>query len=166
MFETPLVESEEDRQVPGKYFRGIVLTIEYVLKSLHLVLPSTSFAVTCAKKSAGVQNRGCLFFVHTFLKLHYWILILEVSHTSTLITGVSSLIPSSSRIPTLLGHGANLLAILALYSTLSIVGAFKILDDRVLMLSLRTYKIELILSTLCLRRDDLVMNVLCSVRRF
>ncbi|GJR24449.1 hypothetical protein Tco_0972976 [Tanacetum coccineum] len=161
MFETPLVESEEDRQVPGKYFRGIVLTIEYVLKSLHLVLPSTSFAVTCAKKSGyyAVTDRWPTFVAPGAFGRN--------GHpTSTLITGVSSLIPSSSRIPTLLGHVANLLAILALYSTLSIVGAFKILDDRVLMLSLRTYKIELILSTLCLRRDDLVMNVLCSVRRF
>ncbi|GKC17577.1 hypothetical protein Tco_1014359 [Tanacetum coccineum] len=37
---------------------------------------------------------------------------------------VSSLIPSSSRIPTLPGHVANLLAILALYSTLPIVVTF------------------------------------------
>ncbi|GJR39222.1 hypothetical protein Tco_1214906 [Tanacetum coccineum] len=44
-------------------------------------------------------------------------LTLEVSQTSTLITGVSSLIPSSSRIPTLPGYVANLLAIPALYST-------------------------------------------------
>ncbi|GKC94438.1 hypothetical protein Tco_1159880, partial [Tanacetum coccineum] len=51
-------------------------------------------------------------FIHTFLKLHYWTLTLEVSQTSTLITGVSSLIPSSSRIHILLpGHVANLLAI-------------------------------------------------------
>ncbi|GJR77393.1 hypothetical protein Tco_0089758 [Tanacetum coccineum] len=56
-----------------------------------------------------------------FSELHYWTLILEVSQTSTLITGVSLLIPSSSRIPTLPGHVANLLAILALYSTLPIV---------------------------------------------
>ncbi|GJY44358.1 hypothetical protein Tco_0432571 [Tanacetum coccineum] len=46
-------------------------------------------------------------FVHTFLKLHYWTLTLEVSQTSTLITGVSSLIPSSSRIPTLPGAAAT-----------------------------------------------------------
>ncbi|GJR06391.1 hypothetical protein Tco_0529375 [Tanacetum coccineum] len=57
-------------------------------------------------------RKSAALFVHTFLKLHYWILILEVSQTSTLITGVSSLIPSSSRIPTLLGYVANLLAIL------------------------------------------------------
>ncbi|GKB59385.1 hypothetical protein Tco_0915571 [Tanacetum coccineum] len=63
-------------------------------------------------------------FVHTFLKLHYWTLTLEVSQTSILITGVSSLIPSSSRIPTLPGHVANLLAIPALYSTLPIVVTF------------------------------------------
>ncbi|GKF27332.1 hypothetical protein Tco_0083226, partial [Tanacetum coccineum] len=50
-------------------------------------------------------------FVHTFLQLHYWTLTLEVSQTSILITGVSSLIPSSSRIP-------------ALYSTLPIVVTF------------------------------------------
>ncbi|GJU93555.1 hypothetical protein Tco_1318311 [Tanacetum coccineum] len=50
-------------------------------------------------------------FIHTFLKLHYWTLTLEVFQTSTLITGVSSLIPSNSRIPTLLGHVVNLLAI-------------------------------------------------------
>ncbi|GJR90784.1 hypothetical protein Tco_0214795 [Tanacetum coccineum] len=55
-------------------------------------------------------------FVYTFLKLHYWTLTLEVSQTSTLTTGVSSLIPSSSRIPTLPGHVVNLLAIPALYS--------------------------------------------------
>ncbi|GJU65173.1 hypothetical protein Tco_1247008, partial [Tanacetum coccineum] len=30
-------------------------------------------------------------FIHTFLKLHYWTLTLEVSQTSTLITGVSFL---------------------------------------------------------------------------
>ncbi|GJU05847.1 hypothetical protein Tco_1122277 [Tanacetum coccineum] len=63
-------------------------------------------------------------FVHTFLKLHYWTHILEVSQTSTLITGVSSLIPSSSRIPTLSGHVAIPLAIPALYSTLPIVVIF------------------------------------------
>ncbi|GJY90644.1 hypothetical protein Tco_0505840 [Tanacetum coccineum] len=63
-------------------------------------------------------------FVHIFLKLHYWTLTLEVSQTSTLITGVSSLIPSSSRIPTLPGYVANLLAIPALYSTLPIVVTF------------------------------------------
>ncbi|GKG17374.1 hypothetical protein Tco_0362331, partial [Tanacetum coccineum] len=58
---------------------------------------------------------------HTFLELHYWTLTLEVSQTSILITGVSSLIPSSSRIPTILGHVVNLLAIPELYSTLPIV---------------------------------------------
>ncbi|GJQ89597.1 hypothetical protein Tco_0000736 [Tanacetum coccineum] len=63
-------------------------------------------------------------FVHTFLKLHYWALTLEVSQTSILITGVSSLIPSSSRISTLPGHVANLFAIPALYSTLPIVVTF------------------------------------------
>ncbi|GJT54321.1 hypothetical protein Tco_0163182 [Tanacetum coccineum] len=63
-------------------------------------------------------------FIHTFLKLHYWTLTLEVSQTSTLITGVSSLIPSNSRIPTLSGHVVNLLAIPALYSTLPIVVTF------------------------------------------
>ncbi|GJT79394.1 hypothetical protein Tco_1053736 [Tanacetum coccineum] len=63
-------------------------------------------------------------FVYTFLKLHYWTLTLEVSQTSTLITGVSSLIPSNSRIPTLPGHVVNLLAIPALYSTLPIVVTF------------------------------------------
>ncbi|GJR46551.1 hypothetical protein Tco_1314654 [Tanacetum coccineum] len=63
-------------------------------------------------------------FMHTFLKLHYWTLTLEVFQTSTLITGVSSLIPSNSRIPTLPGHVANLLAIPVLYSTLPIVVTF------------------------------------------
>ncbi|GKB73503.1 hypothetical protein Tco_0934915 [Tanacetum coccineum] len=63
-------------------------------------------------------------FVHTFLKLHYWTLTLEVSQTSTLTTGVSSLIPSSSRIPTLPGHVVNLLVIPALYSTFPIVVTF------------------------------------------
>ncbi|GJR58509.1 hypothetical protein Tco_1500671 [Tanacetum coccineum] len=51
--------------------------------------------------------------------------VLQVQHqTSTLITGVSSLIPSSSRIPTILGHVVNLLAIPELYSTLPIVISF------------------------------------------
>ncbi|GJW82047.1 hypothetical protein Tco_0146022 [Tanacetum coccineum] len=63
-------------------------------------------------------------FVHIFLKLHYWTLTLEVSQTSTLITGVSSLIPSSSRIPILPSYVANLFAISALYSTLPIVVTF------------------------------------------
>ncbi|GJV22415.1 hypothetical protein Tco_1371435 [Tanacetum coccineum] len=63
-------------------------------------------------------------FVHIFLKLHYWTLTLEVFQTSTLITGVSLLIPSNSRIPTLPGYVVNLLAILALYSTLPIVVTF------------------------------------------
>ncbi|GJV39952.1 hypothetical protein Tco_1418392 [Tanacetum coccineum] len=63
-------------------------------------------------------------FMHTFLKLHYWTLTLEVFQTSTLITGVSSLIPSNSRIPTLPGHVVNLLAIPVLYSTLPIVVTF------------------------------------------
>ncbi|GJY06721.1 hypothetical protein Tco_0373775 [Tanacetum coccineum] len=58
-----------------------------------------------------VFGKSADLFVHTFLKFHYWTLTLEVSQTSTLITGVSSLIPSSSRIPTLPGHVANLLAI-------------------------------------------------------
>ncbi|GJU59527.1 hypothetical protein Tco_1237293 [Tanacetum coccineum] len=52
-------------------------------------------------------------FVLIFMKLHYWVLTLEVSQTSTLITGVSSLIPV-----------VNLLAIPALYSTLPIVVTF------------------------------------------
>ncbi|GKA96449.1 hypothetical protein Tco_0818544 [Tanacetum coccineum] len=72
----------------------------------------------------GWFEKSADLFVHTFLKLHYWTLTLEVSQTSMLITGVSSLIPSSSRIPTLPGHVANLLAILALYSTLPIVVTF------------------------------------------
>ncbi|GJZ82619.1 hypothetical protein Tco_0647792 [Tanacetum coccineum] len=63
-------------------------------------------------------------FVHIFLKLHYWTLTLEVSQTSTLITGVSLSIPSSSRISILPGYVANLLAIPALYSTLPIVVTF------------------------------------------
>ncbi|GJR11747.1 hypothetical protein Tco_0794399 [Tanacetum coccineum] len=97
-------------------------------------------------------------FVHTFLKLHYWTLTLEVSQTFTLITGCGSLIPSSSRIPTLPGYVANLLAIPALYSTLPIVVTFplslgkfdlrdsqksrvplKILDARLLSLSDSTF---------------------------
>ncbi|GKD27259.1 hypothetical protein Tco_1233473 [Tanacetum coccineum] len=40
------------------------------------------------------------------------------------MTGVSSLIPSSSRIPTILGHVVNLLAIPEIYSTLPIVVTF------------------------------------------
>ncbi|GJS35397.1 hypothetical protein Tco_0533779 [Tanacetum coccineum] len=66
--------------------------------------------------SHGVRERVMIFLFTRFLKLHYWILTLEVSQTSTLTTGVSSLIPSSSRIPTLLGYVANLLAIPTLYS--------------------------------------------------
>ncbi|GJW06679.1 hypothetical protein Tco_1569102 [Tanacetum coccineum] len=66
-------------------------------------------------------SKSADLFVYTFLKLHYWILTLEVSQTSTLITGVSSLIPSSSRIPIIPGHVANLLTIPTLYSTLPIV---------------------------------------------
>ncbi|GJS61937.1 hypothetical protein Tco_0656721 [Tanacetum coccineum] len=83
------------------------------------VLTVSSFLLKpgCWKVSADL-------FIHTFLKLHYWTLTLEVSQTSTLITGVSLLIPSSSRIPTLPGHVANLLAILSLYSTLPIVVTF------------------------------------------
>ncbi|GJZ25027.1 hypothetical protein Tco_0562486 [Tanacetum coccineum] len=52
---------------------------------------STSF---CSQP--GVRKSADLF-IHTFLKLHYWTLTLEVFQTSTLITGVSSLIPSSSQ---------------------------------------------------------------------
>ncbi|GJS47964.1 hypothetical protein Tco_0598085 [Tanacetum coccineum] len=66
-------------------------------------------------------SKGADLFVHIFLKLHYWTLTLEVSQTSTLITGVSSLIPSCSRIFVIPGHVANLSAILALYSTWPIV---------------------------------------------
>ncbi|GJU41359.1 hypothetical protein Tco_1194316 [Tanacetum coccineum] len=89
----------------------LVLIILGSVIQLHLIL-SLAFG-----KSADL-------FVHTFLKLHYWTLTLKVSQTSTLTTGVSSLIPSSSRIPTLLGHVVNLLAIPALYSTLPIVVTF------------------------------------------
>ncbi|GJR46440.1 hypothetical protein Tco_1314543 [Tanacetum coccineum] len=89
----------------------LVLIVLGSVIQLHLVL-SLAFG-----KSADL-------FVHIFLKLHYWTLTLEVSQTSTLITGVSSLIPSSSRIPTLPGYVANLLAIPALYSTLPIVVTF------------------------------------------
>ncbi|GJT76897.1 hypothetical protein Tco_1043622 [Tanacetum coccineum] len=89
----------------------LVLIVLGSVIQLHLIL-SLAFG-----KSADL-------FVHTFLKLHYWALTLEVSQTSTLITGVSSLIPSSSRISTLPGHVANLLAIPALYSTLPIVVTF------------------------------------------
>ncbi|GJR00871.1 hypothetical protein Tco_0523855 [Tanacetum coccineum] len=93
------------------------------------------------KFSAWAFGKSVDLFVRTFLKLYYWTLTLEVSQTSILITGVSSLIPSSSRIPTLPGHVANLLAILALYSTLPIVVTIpnflwcliKILDARLLL---------------------------------
>ncbi|GJX45405.1 hypothetical protein Tco_0262081 [Tanacetum coccineum] len=61
---------------------------------------------------------------HTVLKLYYWTPTLVVSHTSTLITGVSSLIPSSSMCLTILGYVANLLAISALYSAWSIMVKF------------------------------------------
>ncbi|GJV35629.1 hypothetical protein Tco_1408106 [Tanacetum coccineum] len=44
--------------------------------------------------SLALGKKSSDLFVHTFLKLHYWTLTLEVSQTSTLITGVSSLIPS------------------------------------------------------------------------
>ncbi|GJZ84211.1 hypothetical protein Tco_0649550 [Tanacetum coccineum] len=62
----------------------------------------------------------CLnLYILTFLELHYWTLTLEVSQTSTLITGVSSLIPSSSRIPKKTpGSCGQLLAILEIFSTL------------------------------------------------
>ncbi|GKA91804.1 hypothetical protein Tco_0813729 [Tanacetum coccineum] len=66
-------------------------------------------------------SKSADLFVHTFLKLHYGTLTREVSQTSTLITGVSLLIPSSSRIPIIPGHLVNLLAIPALYNTLPIV---------------------------------------------
>ncbi|GJS98939.1 hypothetical protein Tco_0820109 [Tanacetum coccineum] len=89
----------------------LILTISGSVFKLPLVL-SLAFS-----KSADL-------FIHTFLELHYWTLTLEVSQTSTLITGVSSLIPSSSRIPTILGHVVNLLAIPELYSTLPIVISF------------------------------------------
>ncbi|GJT33404.1 hypothetical protein Tco_0923823 [Tanacetum coccineum] len=69
-------------------------------------------------------SKSADLFIHIFLELHYWTLTLEVSQTSTLITGVSSLIPSSSRIPTILGHVVNLLAIPELYSTLPIMVTF------------------------------------------
>ncbi|GJW78230.1 hypothetical protein Tco_0139912 [Tanacetum coccineum] len=42
-----------------------------------------------------VFGKSADLFVHIFLKLHYWTLTLEVSQTSTLITGVSSLIPTA-----------------------------------------------------------------------
>ncbi|GJU65569.1 hypothetical protein Tco_1247404 [Tanacetum coccineum] len=63
--------------------------------------------------------------------------VLQVQHQSLLLQGckqssrthndrlgVSSLIPSSSRIPTILGYVVNLLAIPKLYSTLPIVISF------------------------------------------
>ncbi|GJV36096.1 hypothetical protein Tco_1408573 [Tanacetum coccineum] len=52
-----------------------------------------------------------LFVFTRVLKTSLLELTLKVSQTSTLTTGVSSLIPSSSRVPTLLGHVVNLLAI-------------------------------------------------------
>ncbi|GKE45691.1 hypothetical protein Tco_1472975, partial [Tanacetum coccineum] len=58
------------------------------------------------------------------LKLHYWTITLVVSQTSTLITGESSLILSSSRCSTISGYVANLLAFPALYSAPSIVVEF------------------------------------------
>ncbi|GKF81789.1 hypothetical protein Tco_0240391, partial [Tanacetum coccineum] len=90
----------------------LILTISGSVFKLPLVL-SLAFS-----KSADL-------FIHTFLELYYWTLTLEVSQTSTLITGVSSLIPSNSRIPTILGHVVNLLAIPELYSTLPIVISVK-----------------------------------------
>ncbi|GJT68562.1 hypothetical protein Tco_1020042 [Tanacetum coccineum] len=76
-----------------------------------------------------VRHRGARVFisfsfpvhVHTVLKPHYWTITLVVSQTSTLITGESSLIPSSSRCSTISGYVAKLLAISALYSALSIM---------------------------------------------
>ncbi|GJY72097.1 hypothetical protein Tco_0475800 [Tanacetum coccineum] len=68
--------------------------------------------------------------VHTVLKLHYWTITLVVSQTSTLITGESSLIPSSSRCSTILGYVANLLAISALYSARSIMVKFALVAQR------------------------------------
>ncbi|GJV18756.1 hypothetical protein Tco_1367776 [Tanacetum coccineum] len=49
---------------------------------------------------------------------------MHIALASTLITGASSLIPSSSRCPTILGYVANLLVISALYSEWSIMVKF------------------------------------------
>ncbi|GKE57106.1 hypothetical protein Tco_1496291 [Tanacetum coccineum] len=52
-----------------------------------------------------VFGKSADLFVHMFLKFHYWTLTLEVSHTSTLITGVSSLIPRTACDSTFSGDG-------------------------------------------------------------
>ncbi|GJT39079.1 hypothetical protein Tco_0938944 [Tanacetum coccineum] len=70
------------------------------------------------------SERVLILFVHTFLKLSLLEHLLKCPRLTNLITGVSSLIPSSSRIPTLSGHVAIPLAIPALYSTLPIVVIF------------------------------------------
>ncbi|GJU50739.1 hypothetical protein Tco_1220294 [Tanacetum coccineum] len=67
--------------------------------------------------------------------------------TSTLITGVSSLIPSNSRIPTLPGHVVNLLAIPVLYSTLPIVVTFPL---SLVSLAFPCYRGQFLLSQLSL----------------
>ncbi|GJX40730.1 hypothetical protein Tco_0255720 [Tanacetum coccineum] len=79
-----------------------------------------------------VRHRGARVFtsfsfpihVHTVLKPYYWTITLVMSQTSTLITGESSLIPSSGRCPTISGYVAKLLAISALYSAWSIMVKF------------------------------------------
>ncbi|GJV50460.1 hypothetical protein Tco_1440672 [Tanacetum coccineum] len=117
-FETPLVESEEDPASPQEILRE---SLELLVHSQVTSSPgdANNLLGTHNDRLASLAfSKGADLFIHTFLELHYWTLTLEVSQTSTLITGVSSLIPSSSRIPTILGHVVNLLCNSVLHNVL------------------------------------------------
>ncbi|GJY83317.1 hypothetical protein Tco_0496693 [Tanacetum coccineum] len=110
-------------------------TIFHFLKTTHVSPTTPSVPLTSKGLHFSFRRKLCQYFASCSAVVgsdcswkcystSSFITTLEVSQTSTLITGVSSLIPSSSRIPTLPGHVANLLAIPALYSTLPIVVTF------------------------------------------
>ncbi|GJT13739.1 hypothetical protein Tco_0860781 [Tanacetum coccineum] len=68
--------------------------------------------------------------VHLVLVLPLWTTILVISYTSSLIASEGSFIVSSSRIPAIPGHVANLFAIPALYSARTIVVQLALVAQR------------------------------------
>ncbi|GKB84188.1 hypothetical protein Tco_0956460, partial [Tanacetum coccineum] len=115
-FEIPHFESEEDPRSPMETLQE---------KSRTVIQKGLSLGVDIRRRGARVFIIfSFLVHVYTVLKPHCWTITLVVSQTSTLITGESSLIPSSGRCPTISGYVAKLLAISALYSAWSIMVKF------------------------------------------
>ncbi|GJX39095.1 hypothetical protein Tco_0252398 [Tanacetum coccineum] len=104
----------------------------------HFPLPSVKGDVTIFVAFIAFGAHGpfmcmlpcrCLPLDCVVVDLTYFGKCFQTSSCYQLAFSVSSLIPSSSRIPTILGHVANLLAILALYGSVAVNSVMPALAD-------------------------------------